>query len=188
MKAIIDTSSLLSLVRYYLPFDADNTFFAYIKQQIEKGDIIVVDEVLKESTFTAKQLVIKKLPYFSDKSFGRKFNFPYKTEGILPPSNKKFYNMVNDNFRTTASKRLNEAQFEQRKTEFLISADARMILLALNKKQINKDITIITEESETANDQKAFKKIPAICKILDIKVMTLPEFINKSDEIKITFK
>ena len=98
--------------------------------------------------------------------------------------------MVDDNFRTPLSRRLTESEFEQRKKEFLNSADARMILLALNERHINQniEIAIVTEESETANDHKAFKKIPAICKILDIDVMTLPELLTKYNEVNIEFK
>lgn len=190
MKVIIDTSSLLSLVRYYLPFDNNNKLFDFIKEQIKNGEIVVIDEVLKECEFTSKKLVVKSLIYLTDKDFKKNYKVPYKTTDILPPSTKKFYNMVDDNFRTPFSKRLTEPEFEQRKKEFLNSADARMILLALNERHGNQNIelAIVTEESETANDQKAFKKIPAICKILDIAVMTLPELLAKYNEVNIEFK
>jgi hypothetical protein len=190
MKVIIDTSSLLSLVRYYLPFDTNNKLFDFIKQEIENGGIVVIDEVLKECEFTSKQLVVKSLKYLTDKDFKKNYKIPYKTKDILPPSTKKFYNMVDDNFRTPLSRRLTEPEFEQRKKEFLNSADARMILLALNEKHNNREIeiVIVTEESETANDHKAFKKIPAICKILDIEVMTLPELLSKYSDVNIEFK
>lgn len=190
MKVIIDTSSLLSLVRYYLPFDNNNKLFDFIKQEIENGRIIIIDEVLKECEYTSKQLVVKSLKYLTDKDFKKKFKVPLKTKDILPPSTKKFYNMVDDNFRTPLSRRFTEAEFEQRKKEFLNSADARMILLALNEKNNNQkeEIAIVTEESETANDHKAFRKIPAICKILNLDVMTLPELISKFNEVNIEVK
>lgn len=63
-----------------------------------------------------------------------------------------------------------------------------MIILALIKKNELKEIAIVTEESETGNDSKAFKKIPAICKILDIKVLTLPEILQNYQGIDIEFK
>jgi len=63
-----------------------------------------------------------------------------------------------------------------------------MILLALNERHNNKvEIAIVTEESETANDHKAFKKIPVICKILEIEVMTLPELLSKYNDVNIEF-
>lgn len=190
MKVIIDTSSLLSLVRYYLPFDNNDKLFNFIKQKIENSSIVIIDEVLEECKVTSKQLVFKSLKYLTDKEFKKNHKIPYKTKDILPPSTKKFYNMVDNNFRTSLSGKLTESEFEQRKNDFLNSADARMILLALHEKHNNKEIkmAIVTEESETANDQKAFKKIPAICKMLDIDTMTLPELLVKYDDINIEFK
>lgn len=35
MKAVIDTSSLVSLVRYYLPFDKEGKLKAFIEERIE---------------------------------------------------------------------------------------------------------------------------------------------------------
>ena len=48
MKAIIDTSSLLSLVRYYLPFDQDTKLFDFIKSEFENGNLILIDAVYQE--------------------------------------------------------------------------------------------------------------------------------------------
>ncbi len=46
---------------------------------------------------------------------------------------------------------------------------------------------LVTEETESSNDNKLFKKIPAICKELEIETMTLPELIAKYDGINIDF-
>lgn len=187
MKAIIDTSSLLSLVRYYLPFDNNNRLFNFIKQQIEIGNLIIIDAVLQECEFTSKQLVIKTLDYLTEKEFKKEFKVPYKTSDLIPPSTKKFYHMVDDNFRSIISRRLSDAEFEQEKKSFLNSADARMIILALNDRHnsIDSEIFIITEETETANDKKSFKKIPTICKIIGLDVLTLPELIAKYKDVNI---
>lgn len=40
MKVVIDTNSLLSLIRYYLPFDKNGILFQFIKKKIEIGEII----------------------------------------------------------------------------------------------------------------------------------------------------
>ena len=72
MKVIIDTSSLLSLIRYYLPFDNNDKLFDFIKNEIASGGIIIIDEVLKECEFTSKQLVVKSLKYLTDKDFKKK--------------------------------------------------------------------------------------------------------------------
>lgn len=188
MKVIIDTSSLLSLVRYYLPFDPNNKLYNFVRDEISDGKIIIIDEVLRECSFTSKKLVINTLSYLTDKEFKKKYKIPFKTKDLLPPSLKKFYNMVDNNFRTPHSRVLSDAQFEQRKTEFLDSADARMIILGLIEKHAKNDVLIVTEESETANDNKAFKKIPAICKELNIEVITLPELLAKYKDVNVEFK
>ncbi|MCF6270235.1 MAG: DUF4411 family protein [Melioribacteraceae bacterium] len=189
MKVVIDTSSLLSLVRYYLPFDTNDRLFKFIQNQIENGGLIIIDEVLNECKFTSKGLVLDKLTYLTDKEFRKVHKIPTKTKDLLPPSTRKFYNLVDNNFRTPLSRRLNDAEFEQRKKEFLSSADARMIIYALNERHSNSDLEIIlvTEETETANDNKAFKKIPSICNILKIEVITLPDLLEKYNGINIEF-
>ena len=154
MKVVIDTSSLLSLVHYYLPFDKNGKLFNFIQSQIENGELIVIDEVINECEFISKGLVLEKLNYLIDKDFRKEYKISTKTKDLLPPSTKKFYNLVDDNFRTSLSRRLNEAEFEQKKKEFLSSADARMIIYALNERNDNQnlEIIIVTEETETAND------------------------------------
>lgn len=189
MKVVIDTSSLLSLVRYYLPFDKNNKLFNFIQTQIKNGELIIIDEVLNECKFVSKGLILEKLGYLVDKNFKKQYKIPVKTKDLIPPSTKKFYNLVDDNFRTPLSRKLNDAEFEQRKKEFLASADARMIIYALIERHNNQNIEIfiVTEETESTNDHKAFKKIPAICNILKIDVMTLPGLLEKYSEINIEF-
>ena len=109
MKVIIDTSSLLSLVRYYLPFDQNTKLFDFIKSEIENGNLILIDAVYQECEYTTQGLVLKSLDYLEDKNFKKDFKIPLKTKDLLPPSTKKFYNLLNDNFRTPLSRRLNDA-------------------------------------------------------------------------------
>jgi len=190
MKVIIDTSSLISLVKYYLPFDSSNKLYDLIKKQIENYDLIIIDEVLRECEIIAKKIVIKKLSYLVDKDFLKKFKLPIKTADLIPPAPKKFYNLVDNNFITSYARRLDSAEFEQRKKEYLNSADARMIIFTLNQlhNYPNERFIIVTEESETGNDQKEFKKIPAICNVIDIEVMTLPDLLELyNDQINMTF-
>ena len=190
MIVVIDTSSLLSLVRYYLPFDQNNKLLNFIKKEIQNHNIIVIDEVLNECKLVSGKLVVKKLDFLIDKDFLKAHKIPVKTENLIPPSPKKFYNLVDNNFTTTNAKKLNSAQFEQRKKEFLDSADARMIIYLLT--QISKNsfekIILVTEETEGSNDLKAFKKLPAICKILDIEVKTLPELLEIYTDINFSFE
>jgi hypothetical protein len=191
MKVVIDTNSLLSLVRYYLPFDKKGVLFQFIKSKIENGDIIIIDKVLEECTYNSKGLVLEKLPYLNDKAFLKSAKVPYKTDSILVPNTKQFFHQLNNIFVNNIVKKsqgLSEVEFENRKSAFIESADMKQVILSLNLKTKGERVILVTEETESSNDNKLFKKIPAICKELEIETMTLPELIAKYDGIDIDFQ
>ncbi|NOZ34732.1 MAG: DUF4411 family protein [Chlorobi bacterium] len=156
MKVVIDTSSLLALVRYYLPFDNDGTLFDLIKNKITNKEIIIIDKVAKESKFVSKGIILEKLEYLKKKEVR------VSTVDILPT--KRFYNQLENQFvYGVAKNRLNEAEYEKMKEDFLESADAKLILYALKYNKENdmfKDdkIIIVTEETSAENDNKFIKK------------------------------
>lgn len=179
MRVVIDTSSLLSLVRYYLPFDKNNVLYNLIKKKIENKEIIVLDKVFDECTYTSKGLVIKKMEFLKDKKN------QIKTDDLLP-DNKFFNNLENQFINGSARNKLDNVEFENRKNVYLGSADCKLLLYALSKK--NDKIVIISEETETNNDNKSFKKLPSICKILGLQIMTLPYLLDQYPEIDFEFK
>lgn len=189
MKVVIDTNSLLSLVRYYLPFDKKGVLFQFIKSKIENGDIIIIDKVLEECTYNSKGLVLSKLPYLTDKTFLKAAKAPYKTDSLLVPNTKQFFHQLNSVFVNNAIRRkLTDVEFENQKSSFIESADMKQVILSLNLKAKDERVILVTEETESSNDNKPFKKIPAICKELEIETMTLPELIAKYDGIDIDFQ
>lgn len=191
MKVVIDTNSLLSLVRYYLPFDKKSVLFEFIKEKINQGEIIIIDKVFEECTYNSKGLVIKTLTYLEDKAFAKSAKVPYKTESLLAPSPAKFLRQVDNQFVNTIvrnQRKLTDTEFENQKNSFLNDADIRQVILCLNLIKDGEEVILVTEESEVSNDNKLFKKIPAICKELDIPTMTLPELLDKYDGINIDFK
>jgi hypothetical protein len=56
MNAIIDTSSLLAFVRYYLPFDKSGTFKKLFQTKFEKGEIIILIKFMKNQSSFHKVL------------------------------------------------------------------------------------------------------------------------------------
>lgn len=62
MKVVIDTSSLLNLVRYYLPFDENGVSLQFFKQKIERGDFTIIDKALEECKFISNGIIISELP------------------------------------------------------------------------------------------------------------------------------
>lgn len=178
MIVLIDTSSLLSLVRYYLPFDKDAVLFDFFKKKIEGKEILVIDKVIEECKYTSKGVVLERLEYLRSKKNHE------KTDLLLP--SKKFFNQLENNFiNASAKNKLTSVQFENRKNDFLESADAKLILYSLTK--IKEDLVIVSEESESSNDNKAFKKLPTICKFLNLDIITLPELIEKYEGINLKF-
>ncbi len=191
MKVVIDTNSLLSLVRYYLPFDKKGVLFNFFKTKIEKGEIIIIDKVLQECTYNSKGIVLKTLDYLNDKAFLKSSKVPYKTDSLLAPSPAKFLRQVENQFVNTVvrrQKKLSDTEFENQKNSFLNDADMKQIILCLNLINDGERVVLVTEETESSNDNKLFKKVPAICKELEIETMTLPELIAKYDGIDIDFQ
>ncbi|GJM33631.1 MAG: hypothetical protein DHS20C18_26320 [Saprospiraceae bacterium] len=178
MVAVIDTSSLVSLVRYYLPFDKNKTLFGYIKERFEAKEIILLDAVYKECQYTSKGIVISELEYLKERKN------QVRTTELLPT--RKFFNQLESQFiNNSIRSRLTDLEFENRKNAFLDSADAKLILYCLSRRD---DLVIVTEETKSSNDNKSFKKIPAICHILKIRCITLPELLNEYNGIDIEFK
>lgn len=192
MRALIDTSSFLSLVRYYLPFDKKGVLFEVIKKKLETGEIILLDAVYEECKFVGQKAVLKKLDYLQDKDFLKKNKVIEKTEGLIPLAPKKFLNQLKNQFVANQFqfRKLTEAEFEVKKKEFMDSADAKLIMYAqrLMIENPDEEIYLVTEETSFANDLKHFKKIPAICDILGISVITLPELLEKYSEVELGFK
>jgi hypothetical protein len=80
---------------------------------------------------------------------------------------------------------LTAAQYETEKNAYLNSADIKQIILCMNLIKNHEDVVLLTEESRSSNDSKLFKKIPAICNILGINSISLPDLLSRSSDIEI---
>jgi len=191
MNVVIDTNSLLSLVRYYLPFDKQKILFEIIKAKIADREIVVIDKIIEECEYTSRGIVLTTLSFLKDEAFNKSYKLPLNTEFILPPAPVRFYRMVDNNFVVPIQKaRLNETQYDSLKNDFLNSADMKLILTSLNFKKDfpTEDVFLVTEETEVSNDNKLFKKIPAICSQLDIQTISIQHLIDKLDGVNVEIK
>lgn len=189
MKVVIDTNSLLSLVRYYLPFDKNGVLFEFIQSKIQQGVILIVDKVLEECSYLSKGLILAKLPYLTDKAFLKSAKVPYKTDDLIVPNTRQFFHLLNGVFVNAPLKRkLTPTEFEGQKSDFLQSADMKQVILALNLNKAGEQVVLVTEETVGSNDNKLFKKIPAICEALAIKTMTLPELLGTFEGFDLGFQ
>ena len=186
MKVVLDTSSLLSLVRYYIPFDNEKVLFDYIKSKLHVGEIILIDKVFDECKYISNKVIFKDLFFLEDKKFLQSSGIPYKTDSLLAPSPGKFLRRVDDHFAISVQKRkLTPVQYETEKNSYLNSADIKQIILCLNLIEKREDVVLVTEESRASNDSKIFKKLPAICDMLGINSSTLPNLLLQSTDIEL---
>lgn len=179
MRAVIDTSSLQALVRYYLPFDPGQRLYNFLQEKLEVGEIILIEEVYFECKTVAQGEVLKAFPYLSEKKHRQKM------DDLLPP--KSIFNRVENDFAITMQKQLlSEAEFENRKQQYMASADFKLILFALREKaRLDDPVVIVTEETSASNDRKLFKKIPAICGLqgMDLTCWPLPRYLKSAEGI-----
>lgn len=189
MKVVIDTSSLVSFVRNFAHFDPTGAY-QFIKSKIEVQELVILDEVLKECKYQSKGIVVSRLDFLEDKDFCKEHKIPVNTKFLIAPSPRKFLNMLNNQFSVSVQKKkLSEAQYEAEKRRWEDSADAKLILYALNHmaETTNEEIYVVTEETETANDNKVIRKIPFICGELGIPVITLPKLLEIYKGIDLKF-
>lgn len=185
MIAVIDTSSLLHLVRYYLPFDKNDLLKNFIKRKIETSEIIILDKVAEESSYVAGKLIIKSFDFLKEKSIQT------KTDNLHPDG--KFFSLLESHFCVPLLKnKLSDIEFESLKNAYLDGADAKLILYC-QKNKYTEDlgfekvkVILVTEETISENDNKLFKKIPAICKILDIDCCSLPTLFKEHFGLKLS--
>lgn len=177
MAIVIDSCSLVSVARYYLPLDKEGIIVPFLKSVLNSGEVILLDAVVQEVRFTAKGIAIKAMPFLDDKKYIK------KTEDLIPPAPKRFDNLLDNNFCIGALKKeLTNEQYISQKKDYLQSGDGKIIVFSqVYKKEqalLFNDFFVLTEESRTTNDGKLFKKLPLICDELDIKTLTLPDYLK----------
>lgn len=140
-----------------------------------------MDKVFEECQYTSRGIVVQALDYLKEKKN------QLKTTDLLP--NIKFFNQLENQFINGAIRnRLSSVQFEKMKNEYLESADAKLLFFSLKNSKSTDKLFIVSEETEVANDNKAFKKLPAICKILQLEIITLPKLFEIWEGINFEIK
>lgn len=185
MKVVIDTSSLMALVRYYLPFDKNDALKNFIKSKVESKEIIILDKVQEETKYVAQGIVLAELDFLKLKG-----NL-IKTTELLPYP--KFFNIVDNqlcNQTIKKLKKLTDAEYEQQKNDYLATADGKLLLYCLTEKNQNSLLyekpILVTEETSTNNDNKLFKKLPECCRVLEIETCNLPRMLEELFQLKLS--
>ncbi len=179
-RYIIDSNSLINYARYYIPFDENN--LKIIEDFFNKEILLLHEAVLQEVATVAKSIVVERMPFIQDlKDLKIKNDYPIT---------KKQHRLIDHTWYTKGQKRrLSDKEIQDRKSKFIESADAQMILFIMNltekdDKELFKSLdnySIITEETRISNDNKLFKKIPLICDQQKINCITLPDFLQQQN-------
>ncbi len=179
MKFVIDTSSLLSFVRYYHAHDEKNVLKDYIESLFlseSEGSLVLLESVFEEIKGVAQGLVIKTLPFLREENFKKKIhkNLDVETDKLHRKIDNLWFNKksVRDEFHP------------ETKRKAIKGADFQLIFYALKYKK--EGVVVVTEESKHSNDGKTFKKIPMICEYEKIIYRTLPEMLDKC-ELQVTY-
>jgi hypothetical protein len=181
MRYLIDTSSLISLARYYLEFENDRLVELF-KAKFQSGEFILLDAVYVECKRTAKGIALEKLPFLLEKSFLKKYEIPENTEYLIPSKQKQFYHFVLNDFTNPSVRRsLSKGEFEILKEAFFKSADFKLILYAWNgkHKEEKHKCCIVTEETLAPNDHKLYRKIPKMCDLAGLDVINLRDLLKE---------
>lgn len=92
MAIVIDTCSLVSLAKNYLPLDKNGSLMNFIHEKFVTKEWIMLDAIQRESQYTSQGIVLKAMPFLKDSAYMTKTNEMY------PPSTKKLDNMLDRNF------------------------------------------------------------------------------------------
>lgn len=178
MEYYFDTSSLVTLARYYHPFDKSGGLYGFLQAKFQEKEIVILDAILNEVRFTSQGLALKIYTFIEENK-----DLIVDTRELMPYSTKKFDNMVNNNFSIAALVRnIGADNFSVMKQQFLNSGDGKLVLTMFNRLHDDKDaaVCIVTEESRYGNDGKVFKKIPALCDVVDAKCMTVVDYLAQT--------
>jgi hypothetical protein len=77
-KYIIDTSSLLHLVRYYIPFDGNKILYKFFEQKLKSTNFVLLKRVFEECEKVSGGLVIKKLDFLKSVEKEKDLSVPDK--------------------------------------------------------------------------------------------------------------
>lgn len=181
MRYLMDTSSLISLARYYLEFENDKLIELF-KGKFQSGEFVLLDAVYLECKRTAKGIGLEKLPFLMEKAFLKACKIPEDTEFLIPSKQKQFYHFVLNDFTNPSVKRsISKDQFEILKEGFFKSADFKLVLRAWNGEHMDdhRKCCIVTEETLTPNDHKLYRKIPKMCDLAGLAVMNLRDLLKQ---------
>lgn len=176
-KYLVDSSSLVSLVRYYHPFDQGKRLMDSVHRNFEDNNWLLLNSVRDEIKRIAEGIVVNKYQFLGEEEEEEERNKIKPLPEIIATMEQQKH--IDNNWVVDSVKdKLKPEEYSNERQGQVIGADFQLILTAMTAKN-KKMYTIVTEETETPNDNKLFKKIPIICKQEEIDYITLPELLRR---------
>ena len=180
---LIDTSSIISLFRYYDPLNGNGLLRQHIEEQFNSRRWLILKRVGKELQ------KFKTMNNASKVRFIDQYRFLYAINQDNPEPNvdKSMHRRIDQKWvsdsgmqRLSTMGKNPQTAYPFAKMEYIEGADFQLIMRARDSGE-----TIVSEEQPRSNDGKLFKKIPAICGIENIQCMTLPELLIKESPVRV---
>ncbi len=177
---LIDTSSLVSLARYYSPFDDRRILYNFMLSSIKKERFIILEAVLDEVNLVAGRIVVRELSFLRRNQVRNQI-YPARIIGNVNVEPPELHRRINETwFYRDRKNDLIDAEgweaFNSEKNELIAKADFQLILHALQNRS---SYTIVTEETDRPNDGKLEKKIPRICRQERIECINIPALLRE---------
>ena len=177
MAIVVDTCSLVMIAKNYLPLDKDGCLFTFLKDAFYRRELLLLDAILEETKHTSQGIAVDKMPFLKDKKLA------ILTKDILPPSPRKFSNMMDNNFCVRLVKNeLTEQEYVQQKAEYSMTADYKILVYSMKEQNLNGIIKdeyyVMTEETRLQNDGKLFKKLPLLCEQIGVETITSSAYLH----------
>ena len=173
---LIDASSLRALVRYFFLFDRADVLAEFIRRCFEQQTIVLHEQVWREVRYLCGPAQpLHFLP--REKTVGTDIS-------IVSLAKKARSHWLNEDKRKELSKEKVKLAYR----DFTKEADYHLIAFCLQKRRTDpgQEFIIVTEETIHQNDDKPFKKIPAICRIEGIRCINLVQML--CDELGVEIK
>lgn len=178
MAIVVDTCSLVMIAKNFLPLDKEGHLFRFLEDAFDRRELLLLDAILEESKHTSQGIAVEKMTFLKDK----KLVIP--TNGLLPPSPRKFSNMMDNNFCVRLEKNeLTEQEYVQQKAEYSETGDYKILVYSMKEQSQNgilkDEYYVMTEETRLQNDGKLFKKLPLLCEQIGVETITASEYLHR---------
>ena len=166
-------------MRYFFLFDRADVLAKFIRRCFEQNTIILHGQVWREIKYLRG--FVKPGDFIPD---------GIAVSAQIQPERLAKRKRVQEHWMNPAKrKKMSQEELNRVYVKFQEEADYHLIVFCLYKRKAEpgQEFVIVTEETSHQNDDKPFKKIPAICKVEGIRCINLVEMLRDELGVEIKF-